>query len=237
MTVVARLTHSITGPVNAGISRSEVCILVHSRPMNSSTLVHAIATRRDSTWPIRVVSVLFITALTAAAAQISIPLPFTVVPFTFQPMIVLVGSLALGARLGATSQVLYLAAGIAGLPVFAASATLPPGALRLVGPTGGYLMAYPYAAFLVGYLAERGFDRRYLTSVMAMLAGLTVVYAGGALWLGLFAWTSAGTAATGLRAAFTSGIAPFVLADIVKLLAAAAIVPGLWRIVGRQGQH
>ena len=66
---------------------------------------------------------------------------------------------------------LYLLAGIAGLPVFAASVTLPPGALRLLGPTGGYLMAYPIAALLVGYLAERGFDRRYITSVLAMLAG------------------------------------------------------------------
>ena len=95
---------------------------------------------------IRIASVLFITALTAAAAQISVPLPFTQVPFTLQPMVVLLGGLALGSRLGSASQILYLAAGIAGLPVFAASATLPPGALRLLGPTGGYLMAYPLAA-------------------------------------------------------------------------------------------
>jgi biotin transport system substrate-specific component len=181
--------------------------------------------------------VLFITALTTAAAQISVPLPFTSVPFTFQPMIVLLGGLALGSRLGATSQVLYLAAGIAGLPVFAASATLPPGPLRLLGPTGGYLMAYPIAAFLVGYLAERGLDRRYLTSVIAMLIGLEVIYMCGALWLGLFARTAAGTAAIGIQAAIMAGVVPFVLADVMKLLLAAAIVPGLWRIVGRRGQN
>jgi biotin transport system substrate-specific component len=205
--------------------------------MATQTLVQTIATRRDSaTWLIRAASVLFIAALTAAAAQISVPLPFTAVPFTFQPMIVLLGGLALGARLGATSQVLYLAAGIAGLPVFAASITLPPGALRLLGPTGGYLMAYPFAVFVVGYLAERGFDRRYLTSVVAMLAGLIVVYACGVTWLGLFARTATGSAATGLRAAFMTGVVPFVLADIIKLLLAAAIVPSLWRIVGRRGQ-
>ena len=112
------------------------------------------------------------TALTAAAAQISLPLPFTAVPFTLQPMVVLLGGMALGPRLGMASQMLYLAAGIAGLPVFAASPMLPPGPLRLLGPTGGYLMAYPFAAFVTGALAERGFDRRYLTSVLAMLAGL-----------------------------------------------------------------
>jgi biotin transport system substrate-specific component len=203
--------------------------------MTTHTLVQTIAARRDHMWTVRAASVLFITALTTAAAQISVPLPFTSVPFTFQPMVVLLGGLALGSRLGATSQVLYLAAGIAGLPVFAASPTLPPGALRLLGLTGGYLMAYPFAAFLVGYLAERGLDRRYVTSVLAMLAGLAVVYTSGALWLGLFARTATGSAAVGLQPAIMSGVAPFVFADVAKLLLAAAIVPGLWRIVGRRG--
>jgi biotin transport system substrate-specific component len=204
--------------------------------MTTGTLVQTIAARRDHTRAIRAASVLFITVLTIAAAQISVPLPFTAVPFTFQPMIVLLGGLALGSRLGATSQMLYLAAGIAGLPVFAASATLPPGALRLLGPTGGYLMSYPIAAFLVGYLAERGLDRRYVTSVMAMLAGLVVVYMCGALWLGLFARTGSGSAAIGLERAIATGVMPFVLADITKLLFAATVVPGLWRIVGRHGR-
>jgi biotin transport system substrate-specific component len=204
--------------------------------MTTQTLVHTIATRRDSGhWFVRATSVLFITALTAAAAQVSVPLPLTAVPFTFQPMVVLLGGLALGSRLGATSQVLYLAAGIAGLPVFAASVTLPPGALRLLGPTGGYLMAYPLAAFVVGYLAERGFDRRYRSAVVAMLVGLSIVYACGVTWLGLFARTATGDAATGLGVAFTTGVVPFVLSDVVKVLIAAAIVPGLWRIVGRRG--
>ncbi len=115
---------------------------------------------------IRAGAVIFVTALTAAAAQISVPLPFTAVPFTFQPMVVLLGGLALGSTLGMTSQVLYLFAGIVGLPVFAASATLPPGALRLLGPTGGYLMAYPFAALLTGYLSQRGVDRRYATAAI-----------------------------------------------------------------------
>src|SRR5262245_33359024 len=181
---------------------------------------------------IKVAAVLLVTALTAIAAQVSVPLPFTPVPFTLQPMVVLLGGATLGARLGAASQVLYLAAGIAGFPVFAASAVLPPGPLRLLGPTGGYLMAYPIAAFLTGYLAERGFDRRYLASVLAMLAGLFVIYAAGAAWLGFVA-RSAGGAADGLSASFLAGVYPFIVPDLLKLSIAAGLVPALWRLLGR----
>lgn len=172
-------------------------------------------------------AVALVAALTAAAAQISIPLPFTPVPFTFQPMVVLVGAMALGARLGMTSQLIYLALGIAGLPVFAASPTLPHGIARLFGPTGGYLMAYPFAAFLVGSLAERGFDRRYVTSVAAMIAGLALVFAFGVLWLGLFM-----PSARGVSAALAAGFYPFVVEDLIKLLAAAVVMPRLWALTG-----
>src|SRR6478672_9392056 len=132
-----------------------------------STFVNELTARADARFRIaeKIGAVVFITALTAAAAQISIPLPFTPVPFTFQPMVVLVGAAALGSRLGMSSQILYLVLGIAGLPVFAASPLLPQGAARLLGPTGGYLMSYPFAAFVAGALAERGFDRRYLAAV------------------------------------------------------------------------
>ena len=201
----------------------------------NAALVNAVATRvedRAEGNAIRVASVLFITVLTAAAAQISFPLPFTQVPFTLQPMVVLVGGLVLGSRLGFASQVLYLTAGIAGLPVFAASATLPPGLLRLLGPTGGYLMAYPIAAFVVGCLAERGWARRYATSVAAMLVGLGFIYAAGTVWLAYFARLVSGNAAVGLATALASGVYPFVLADLVKVAAAAGITPGLWRLIG-----
>src|SRR3954469_1086527 len=122
--------------------------------------------------PLKLAATLFMMVLTAAAAQVSVPLPFTPVPFTFQPMVVLLGGAVLGARLGMSAQVLYLLLGIAGVPVFAASPVLPQGALRLMGPTGGYLMAYPLAAFIAGWLAERGLDRRYITSLFAMACGL-----------------------------------------------------------------
>ncbi len=206
------------------------------RNVSSATLVDILSARGEdapATPAIRLASVLFMTALTAASAQISFPLPFTAVPFTFQPMVVLLGGLALGARLGFSSQVLYLVAGLAGLPVFAASVTLPPGPLRLLGPTGGYLMAYPLAAFVTGYLAERGFGRRYFGSFAAMLAGLVVIYASGAAWLAFFARTLAGPSATGLQAAIAGGVLPFAIPDLVKLAAAAGIVPSLWRLLGR----
>jgi biotin transport system substrate-specific component len=203
----------------------------------SATLVDVLTSRREwigSARGIQILSVLFMTALTAAAAQISVPLPFTVVPFTLQPMVVLLGGLVLGSRLGSASQILYLAAGIAGLPVFATSATLPPGALRLLGPTGGYLMAYPIAAFVAGYLAERGFDRRYVTSVLAMLGGLVIIFAAGVVWLGLFARTATSTP-VGLPVALATGLYPFIVPDLIKLAAAASLVPALWHLVGRTG--
>jgi biotin transport system substrate-specific component len=177
---------------------------------------------------IRVASVALLAALTAAAAQVSIPLPFTPVPFTLQPMVVLLGGAVVGSRLGMSAQVLYLLAGIAGLPVFAASPMLPQGALRLLGPTGGYLISYPFAAFAAGWLAERGFDRRYLTSVIAMACGLALVFACGVTWLAFFARP----VAVGFDAALRTGLYPFIPADIFKVFVAAAVMPAVWRLIG-----
>lgn len=179
--------------------------------------------------PLKMAATLFVMVATAAAAQISVPLPFTPVPFTFQPMVVLLGGAVLGPELGMLSQVCYLAAGLAGLPVFAASPELPQGLGRLLGPTGGYLMAYPFAAFAAGFLARRGFDRRYLTSVLAMAIGLTIVFAGGVTWLTLFA---PGADARSLQGALAMGFYPFVIADLVKICLAAAVMPVAWRLLG-----
>ena len=176
----------------------------------------------------RLGAVAFVTVLTAAAAQISVPLPFTPVPFTFQPMVVLLGAMALGSRLGAASQVLYLMLGVLGVPVFAAS-PLPQGVARLIGPTGGYLMAYPAAAFVAGWLAERGLDRRYLTSVAAMACGLAIVFASGVSWLALYV-----NPGRGVGAALAAGLYPFVIKDLVKLFLAAAVMPRVWALTGRR---
>ena len=193
------------------------------------TLLDTVTTRSDARFRVaeQIGAVLFVTILTAVAAQVSIPLPFTPVPFTFQPMVVLLGAAALGPRLGMASQILYLSLGFSGLPVFAASPVLPQGAARLLGPTGGYLMAYPFAAFAAGWLAERGFDRRYISAVAAMICGLAVVFTGGILWL-----TIASKPSIGLSGALATGFVPFIIPDLLKLLVAAAVMPGLWRITG-----
>jgi biotin transport system substrate-specific component len=139
-------------------------------------------------------------ALTALSARVSIPIPGTVVPFTFQVFAVLLSGVLLGARLGAASQVAYLAAGVAGIPVFAAGA----GAAYLLGPTGGYLLAYPLAAFVAGLLAGPTPVRLALAS----LAGLLAIYAGGLSWLSVFgSWD----------AALALGLRPFLLPDLVKV--------------------
>jgi biotin transport system substrate-specific component len=201
-----------------------------SRAGNFGTLLTTWTADAEMSRALRVAAVLFITAATAAAAQVSVPLGFTPVPLVLQDFVVLLGGAALGSRLGMSAQILYLALGISGLPVFAASPVLPQGPLRLLGPTGGYLISYPFAAFLTGYLAERGFDRRYWTSVLAMAAGLVVIFAFGVTWIALFARP----AAVGFDAAMRTGFYPFILGDIFKIFLGAAVLPGAWKVVGRQ---
>jgi biotin transport system substrate-specific component len=166
-------------------------------------------------------SVLFATALTGAASQVSITLPGTVVPFTLQPLAVLLAGAVLGSRLGALSQALYLAAGVAGASMFAWSPVLLPGIARLVGPTGGFLLAYPAAAFVAGLLAERGLARRPVGAAIAMLAGAAVLYAGGALGMARFVPVT------------FAALAPYAALDAVKIAAVCASVPALRRVVGR----
>jgi biotin transport system substrate-specific component len=198
-----------------------------SRPSvsHASTILDQISMRAASAnaWTgVQVLSVGFVAVLTAAAAQLSFPIPFTPVPFTIQPMIVLIGAAALGSRLGALSQILYLALGLAGLPVFAFSPELPQGFARLLGPTGGYLMAYPIAAFVTGLLAERGLDRRYFTSIVAMSVGLAVIFAGGVLWIARFA---------GMETALATGLYPFIIVDVIKVVAAGLVLPTAWKFL------
>ena len=183
----------------------------------SRTLSHS-----DVRVPVRAAAVLLAVAVTALSAQFTLPFPGTSVPLVLTPLAVMLTGAVLGSRLGFLSQALYLMAGIIGLPVFAPSITLPPGALRLIGPTGGYLLAYPVAAFVTGWLAERGWDRRYLTSLASLLAGLAVIFVGGVSWLSLLPGQSVGSA-------IATGFMPFVLIDLVKAAVAAKILPTVWR--------
>jgi biotin transport system substrate-specific component len=157
----------------------------------------------------------------AALAQIRIPLPFTPVPFTGQTLGVLLVAAALGSSRGAASLALYLVEGILGLPVFAGA---PLGIARLLGPTGGYLVGFIVAAFLVGALAERGMDRDWKRVLCMFAAGMAVIYLFGVAWLSRF---------TGLGNALVSGLWPFIPGDILKAVMAAALLPSAWRWVNK----
>jgi biotin transport system substrate-specific component len=194
--------------------------------MTTESLLVRSTAGRSLRVPVRIGAVALGVVFTALSAQFTLPVPFTDVPFSLVPMAVLVTGAALGSRLGATTQACYLLLGVAGLQVFAPDPRLPAGALRLIGPTGGYLLSYPLAAFVAGWLSERGWDRRYLTSFAALAIGLAVIYAGGLSWR----LTLLGS----LDAAMMTSVVPFILPDLFKIAVAAVALPQIWRLVGRR---
>jgi len=167
----------------------------------------------------------------AVLARFSIPLPFTPVPVTGQTLGVLLVGAVLGSSLGFRSLLLYLSIGALGVPVFAGGGA---GLAWLLGPSGGYLAAFPLAAWLTGALVERfGVDRRPVTSFFAMLAGSALIYAGGLTWLGVYLSFSGG--ALNLGHLLALGFYPFIAGDIFKAILAAALLPGAWRLVSTFG--
>jgi len=162
-------------------------------------------------------------AFVALCAQVSIHLGFTPVPITLQTFAVLLVASAYGAVLGTASMALYLLVGIAGAPVYAEQ---NHGGEVFSGATGGYIVGFVVAAALTGYLAERGWDRRFSTAVSVMLTGNVVIYASGLLWL----HHSLGV---NWPKALEYGLYPFVPGDVVKLYLAALALPGAWKLVER----
>lgn len=160
-------------------------------------------------------------AIIAIAAQIAIPIPFSPVPLTLQPLAVLLVGIALGATRGSAAATLYLLEGAAGLPVFAQG---HGGALWLIGPTAGYLLSYPVAAFVAGWFSERGWGSTVARALAGMLLALAIIYAGGWAWLAVLA---------GPRAAWTMGIVPFVIADLIKVAIGAALLPSAEKLIAR----
>jgi biotin transport system substrate-specific component len=190
------------------------------------TLSDALLDQRAAhTWLRDALLIVLFSGFVALTARISIPLPFTAVPITGQTLGVLLTGAVLGSRRGALALGLYLLEGALGLPVFAPSAVLAPGIGRLLGPTGGYLLAYPFAAGLVGLLAERGWDRRLALAALAMALGNLVIYAGGVAWLTLLLGKPG--------AAVLQGLVPFIPGDLVKIAIAAIALPGAWALVRR----
>ena len=173
--------------------------------------------------------------LMALSANISIPVPGSPVPITGQTFSVLLVGGALGARRGILATLLYLALGLV-LPVYADHkqgmaiiGSVQDGRVVL-GATGGYLIGFVAAAGVVGRLAELGWDRRFLGALAAMALGNLVIYVFGVPWL---------MAATGwdFQKAFSLGVAPFLLGDLIKLLLASGLFPVAWWVVGRRSEE
>ena len=171
---------------------------------------------RRATLGVRVVAVVLGALVVALAAQVSVPLPGTPVPMTLQPMAVLLVGGLLGAPLGALSMILYLAMGAAGLPVFTPTVLLP-GITRLLGPTGGYLLAYPIAAYAVGAIAT--YRSPWQRVAYGVFTGLVLIHLGGLAQLAILTGNLAGAARLATW--------PFLLGDLLKL---AILVPVLTRL-------
>lgn len=157
----------------------------------------------------------------ALAAQVAIPLPFSPVPITLQPLAVILVGVTLGSVRGAAAAALYLLEGFGGLPVFALGHAGP---LALAGPTAGYLLSYPFAAWLAGWFSEHGWGSTTLRAVTGMLAALGVIYLGGWSWL---------AALSGSQIAWVAGVRPFILADIVKVAIGALLLPQMQRLISK----
>lgn len=163
------------------------------------------------------------TALLTLSAKINLPLPY--VPMTLQTLVVLVIGAVYGWRLGTATIIAYLAEGAIGWPVFAG----PVGGLApLIGPTAGYLIGFVAAAFVTGWLSERGWDRSVPLLFVAMGAGHVIILAAG------FAWLAFGMK-LGVEKAWLVGVAPFVAASLIKNALGAALVPAIRLVLDRRG--
>ncbi|MCF2971007.1 biotin transporter BioY [Synechococcus sp. Nb3U1] len=166
----------------------------------------------------------------AVLAQVRIPLPFTPVPITGQTFAVLLVGAGFGARLGFLTLLLYLLEGILGLPVFTGSGS---GLSHLAGPTGGYLLAFPLAAGLMGWLVQQlGVDRHAGKMAVAMLACTVLIYLIGATWLGV--WLNQNVGPTSLMEVLQKGVFPFWVGDLIKMGLTALLLPVTWRWLGRE---
>lgn len=153
-----------------------------------------------------------------------IQVPFYPVPVSMQTLVVLMIGMAFGWRLAGATVALYLAEGLAGLPVFSGTPEKGIGLAYMVGPTGGYLLGFLLAAVAVGWLAERGFDRTIITTAIAMLIGSILIYIPGLLWLGsVVGWD---------KPVLEWGLTPFLFGDAAKLVLASLLMPALWKLVG-----
>ena len=192
----------------------------HAEP---DTLIGAALAPMD--WTRSVSLVVAFSLLTALAAQIVIPI--APVPITGQTFAVLLTGALLGSRLGAMSMIVYLIEGSVGLPFFYGG---HGGLTHLLGPTGGYLVAFPAAAFITGAFAENGWDKRFFSAVVAMTIGSVVILLSGWAWFAVVMHTAP-------LAAFKAGVMPHLPGDVIKILLAAAALPLGWKLLKRRASN
>lgn len=186
-------------------------MLVRARSLVSThSLVHPLAAG------------LFFAAFTILAAKIALPLWFTPVPITLQVVAALLAGLVLGPRLGAISQVEYLAIGLAGAPVFAGGKA---GLAALAGPTGGYLVGLVVLAFITGAVYEAFGSTGKMRAIIASLCGVTALYICGFTWLAFWLGPANGESFVALLGrAFALGVAPFIVVDVIKAVVGAMVL-------------
>ena len=168
------------------------------------------------------ITMLSATIVLAISAQFAFAIPFSPIPVTGQTFIVLLVGAVFGPVRGGAVIMMYLAEGISGLPVFANGGFGPA---YLIGPTGGYLISFVPAAVVVGYLAERGWDRMLATTFAAMALGTAIILLGGASWLAMT------TQRTDILAI---ALYPFLPGAVIKIVAAAGLLPTVWKYVNKQ---
>jgi biotin transport system substrate-specific component len=190
-----------------------------SRP--HTTLADVLSPRQQRSWLLDAVLVVFFSGFVALTAQVEIPL--WPVPLTLQTLGVLFTGAVLGSRRGALALLLYLTEGALGLPVFAGGAS---GVGYMLGPTGGYLVGFVVAAGVVGWLAQRGWDRRLVWAAVAMVIGNVMIYVCGVAWLAVFLGD--------LWGAVVKGVLLFVVGDLIKIAVAALTLPGGWKLARRR---
>jgi biotin transport system substrate-specific component len=155
----------------------------------------------------------------AFLSQISIPLSFSPVPLTFQTLAILLVGGILGSKRGALSVATYIFEGCLGIPVFAGGTA---GIAKLIGPTGGYLLGFIFCSFIVGFFLERGWKDRFVFTFIAMTIGSLVMLFFGAFWLSFY---------VGKANAFSLGVYPFLVGDIIKIGTAALMIPNGWKAI------
>lgn len=190
-----------------------------SRP--HTTLADVLSPRQQRSWLLDAVLVVLFSAFVALTAQVEMPL--WPVPLTLQTLGVLFTGAVLGSRRGALALLLYLTEGALGLPVFAGGAS---GVGYMLGPTGGYLVGFVVAAGVVGWLAQRGWDRRLVWAAVAMVIGNVIIYVCGVAWLAVFLGD--------LWGALVKGMLLFVVGDLIKIAVAALTLPGGWKLARRR---